>query len=104
MEAERELCAGGCGPHCQSAHMVVWTDDTGRTHVFGPPTPPPPLEQELREMYPREQYEPPPEHWAAPADMNEDLGRPRNNGLGEKVQNGDGWPSCRSWPRSRQRR
>jgi hypothetical protein len=73
-------------PGCIGHHIIVYVDD-GRIHVWRPPRPPPPtLGAELRRCYPWRRppprrgrndqpvFNPPPEWWPTPLELNPPLG------------------------------
>ena len=89
IEAERELCARGCGPGCLGRHTLVWFDgDESFTARLGMHEPVPDLADELRELYPklrargerkphwRDRIPGPPCTWPTPDWANPPLERP----------------------------
>jgi hypothetical protein len=81
MAAERELCAGGCGPRCEGQHMILWFNGDGKTpHVLAGSHDrrlPDDLAERLAVLYPRQVDTIPVELWPAPPEFNEPLRRPR---------------------------
>lgn len=90
LEAERVLCDPRCGPSCESRHSIVWADGLSMHVRAGVnDVPPPSLADEFAALYPRQLYEPEPEAWSAPAEMNEPLEKPvGTSALAERVTNG----------------
>jgi hypothetical protein len=64
-----------CSPDCTGSHLVAWADANGDTHVTAPHPDPPPLGEQLAELYPRERRGDA-EMWATPAELNEPLEKP----------------------------
>lgn len=72
--AERRPCDS---PHCAGLHILTWrrgSGELGGVRIFGQPAPPP-LAEELNQLYPRSGPEP--VAWAAPSVLNRPLPPPR---------------------------
>jgi hypothetical protein len=89
MEAESELCEGGCGPGCLSAHMVVCSNGDGGLHVLGGSNDrrlPDRLADRLTLLYPPRDGRP--ETWPTPEEFNEPLADGHVNSLAERLDRG----------------
>jgi hypothetical protein len=94
LEADAVLLSDetGCGLGCEHSHIFAWADELGRTHIRRSvhDRTAPPLEEELRECYPREvehtdECWPPPPRELNPPLVKRPLVR---SALGEKIDRG----------------
>jgi hypothetical protein len=89
MQAERELCEGGCGPGCLSAHMVVCSNGDGGLRVLAGSHDrrlPDSLADRLTLLYPPRDGRP--EKWPTPEEFNEPLDAGHVNSLAERLDRG----------------